>query len=198
MKLLVLFAAATCARDIQEVEDTLLVELNLIDEQLIELRKLRQELNLALPTVTNETGNFQRISHSNGLILVSADISRTQEQLNAKLVSRNGPDPFLPSFVFTGSAPVITFKSYFPSIARKLTIQSAAGVACSIRQLRVHFFYESEPIFVSKLFDLPGTIQATQFDLEVDVIYDTIKFDILRNWGDDLKTCFHNFDLQAF
>jgi hypothetical protein len=193
--MLLFFFVEIHSRDVREIEESVIAELRLVDEQLNQLRKLRQELNLARPSIEKESVNYERTSNLESLKLVSVDVSRTREELNAKLFAHEGSDPSILTFIISGSAPIITFKSEFPLTARRLRIRSTTGLQCSVRQFRLHFLYDSEFTFTSRVIELPNKAQINEFDLEVDLIYDTVKVDVLRNWGDECKTCLNYFEL---
>jgi hypothetical protein len=196
LQLALLAWIAVAARDIREIEESLLIELSRVEEQLVQLRKLRQELALANPIDGNYgSANVQHPSKPADLMLIGVDVSRTREELNAKaLFTRDGGASFPTSFVAAGMAPILTFRSLVPSIARRLWFRSIAAVDCSLRQFRLHFEFESEHVYSTRVIDLPNKTITTEVDLEIDVIYDLVRFDVFRNLGDETKTCLNRFE----
>ena len=183
-------------RDLETLEEEIHEKLDSIDEQLAELKHLKMELELLNPHVPHEKETPQLDTKE--IYLASIDTSRTDEGMNVGLSF--GGEPQLqhgePRFFAASQAPVAIFRSKGLSAARKVVIEPTKSSTSNPRMVSFLFKVNDETSFESKVFDLDnGTDSPTEFDLETEVMFDTVVVSVWRNWGDASITCLPDFKI---
>jgi hypothetical protein len=201
MLLLCLACRVFALRDsLPEIEVELLDVLTRIEDGLATVRAA--EHRLRSPTELTQFQLPAKTSANIDLTLVSVDSSRTQEGANAKMprlfasespVGRESDT----AFAAKQSAPVFVFKPDSIAVARTVIVDHPTAAACSVRMFRLHFYCGGQLVFVSRPIDLPKEETRTAADLEVDVIFDSVHFDTLYNWGNAEQTCLASFELRG-
>lgn len=147
----------------------------------------------------NET-YFEREEHVIPISLQFIDSNRTKEYFNFRmpklildkiLRKENNQKPNNSVFlVGKQNAPIFKFKALSTSVARHVIFSPMnQEFKANVRQIRFVFYYERKIIYRTIIFDLPPKYEEPIiFDLEEDILFDSVDFDIVQNWGDEYKT----------
>ena len=95
------------------------------------------------------------------------------------------------------NAPIFSFRSFQPTIARGIEFPSFNhSISCLPRIIRIDFHYQGNDIYFSKVFNLPnGHLDPIYYSFETDVIFDSFDINVYENWNDVFMTCLPQFHI---